>query len=151
MSATDVNVSFKPLGAQMRNVKCLACGIWGHSRGDRECQVTGWDPFSAASRPVSSSSIRPSKGEEPSARRVTRDDAGDSRRSPQSEGDSSSSNASSSSGGDIGRKRKRKHRSKSKKRGEKESHRRRRSRKHRSGSPSRRSHEKKRPSRHDDD
>ena len=36
MNATDVNVSFKPLGSQLRNVRCLACGIWGHSRGDRE-------------------------------------------------------------------------------------------------------------------
>lgn len=45
MSSTDVNVSFKPLGAQLRNVRCLACGQWGHSRGDRECSKTGWNPF----------------------------------------------------------------------------------------------------------
>lgn len=42
-------VQFKPLGAQIRNVRCLTCGQWGHSRGDRECQVSGWDPFSAKS------------------------------------------------------------------------------------------------------
>ena len=58
MNATDVNVSFKPLGAQLRNVKCLACGIWGHSRGDRECAKSGWDPFSSFSnRPGPSSTL----------------------------------------------------------------------------------------------
>ena len=45
-------VQFKPLGAQIRNVRCLTCGVWGHQRGDRECQVSGWNPFSA---PVTSS------------------------------------------------------------------------------------------------
>jgi CBF1 interacting corepressor len=49
MSTTDIGVSFKPLGAQIRNVKCLVCGIWGHSKGDRECSKSGWDPFSVAS------------------------------------------------------------------------------------------------------
>merc|ERR1712032_1258394 len=46
---TDVatmNIRFKPLGTQIRNVRCLACGVWGHGRGDRECSVGGWDPFS---------------------------------------------------------------------------------------------------------
>jgi CBF1 interacting corepressor len=47
MTATDIGVSFKPLGSQIRNVKCLACGVWGHSRGDRECRISGWDPFAA--------------------------------------------------------------------------------------------------------
>lgn len=45
MSATDVQVNFKPLGTQLRNVRCMACGVWGHSRGDRECAKSGWDPF----------------------------------------------------------------------------------------------------------
>lgn len=48
ISASHVGVSFQPLGAQIRNVRCMACGIWGHSRGERECRVTGWDPFEAA-------------------------------------------------------------------------------------------------------
>ena len=43
----QVGVSFKPLGTQIRNVRCLVCGIWGHSKGDRECKMSGWDPFSA--------------------------------------------------------------------------------------------------------
>lgn len=55
MSGTDVGVSFKPLGSQLRNVRCLACGIWGHSRGERECEKSGWNPF-AAKRPASFSS-----------------------------------------------------------------------------------------------
>lgn len=46
MKGTDVQVNFKPLGTQLRNVQCLACGVWGHSRGDRECSKSGWDPFS---------------------------------------------------------------------------------------------------------
>jgi CBF1 interacting corepressor len=57
MSMTDVNVSFKPLGAQIRNVKCLVCGVWGHSKGDRECQQSGWDPFSI--KTVTSTSLLP--------------------------------------------------------------------------------------------
>lgn len=46
---TDVatmNIRFKPLGTQIRNVRCLECGVWGHGRGDRECSIGGWDPFS---------------------------------------------------------------------------------------------------------
>ena len=77
MSATDVNVSFKPLGAQMRNVKCLACGVWGHSRGDRECTKSGWDPFAAraptAAAAASASSIMNNKPVPPSTNRPSRD------------------------------------------------------------------------------
>lgn len=61
MNGTDVGVSFKPLGSQLRNVRCLACGIWGHSRGERECEKSGWNPF-AAKRPASFSS--PAKSEQ---------------------------------------------------------------------------------------
>ena len=46
MKGTDVQVNFKPLGTQLRNVQCLVCGVWGHSKGDRECTMSGWDPFS---------------------------------------------------------------------------------------------------------
>jgi len=49
MTATDIGVSFKPLGTQIRNVRCMACGIWGHSRGDRECEKSGWNPFASGS------------------------------------------------------------------------------------------------------
>ena len=45
--STEVaGLNFKPLGQVLRNVKCLSCGKWGHSKGDRECEVSGWDPFS---------------------------------------------------------------------------------------------------------
>jgi CBF1 interacting corepressor len=40
-----VGVTFRPLGTQIRNVRCMTCGIWGHSKGDRECKVSGWNPF----------------------------------------------------------------------------------------------------------
>lgn len=50
LSASDIGVSFKPLGSQIRNVKCMACGVWGHSRGDRECKQSGWNPFEAVTQ-----------------------------------------------------------------------------------------------------
>lgn len=42
-----VGLNFKPLGQVLRNVKCLKCSQWGHSMGDRECGVSGWNPFAA--------------------------------------------------------------------------------------------------------
>ena len=53
---TTTNLNFKPLGAQIRNVRCLTCKIWGHSKGDRECKLSGWDPFSAAGSAARSAS-----------------------------------------------------------------------------------------------
>ena len=44
-----VGLNFKPLGQVLRNVKCMKCGQWGHSMGDRECGVSGWNPFAAVS------------------------------------------------------------------------------------------------------
>lgn len=46
-SMTGLN--FKPLGQVLRNVQCLACRQWGHARGDRECKLSGWDPFAVSS------------------------------------------------------------------------------------------------------
>jgi CBF1 interacting corepressor len=45
MTNMDIGVSFKPLGTQIRNVRCMACQKWGHSKGDRDCEHQ-WDPFS---------------------------------------------------------------------------------------------------------
>lgn len=59
-------LNFKPLGQVLRNVKCMSCGKWGHSKGDRECEVSGWDPFSmsapiapVAKAPDSSTQVDP--------------------------------------------------------------------------------------------
>jgi len=52
VDASSSAVNFKPLGTQIRQIRCLACGIWGHSRGDRECEKSGWDPFRASQRPT---------------------------------------------------------------------------------------------------
>jgi hypothetical protein len=48
-TGTTSNFNFKPLGAQIRNVRCMVCKVWGHSKGDRECSMSGWDPFSVPS------------------------------------------------------------------------------------------------------
>jgi CBF1 interacting corepressor len=163
MSITDVNVSFKPLGAQLRNVKCLACGVWGHSRGDRECGKTGWDPFSAA-RPstaaaavattttMTMTTIRPTTQEQAAKIKIRKE-----KRKHENDDAStaSSSSSSSSSSEDSRRRRKRKHKSSkhSKRRHHKESSK--HSKRRRSESPSRRrnkhSKKSKKPSRKDDD
>ena len=54
-AATTIGMNFKPLGINLRNVQCMACKKWGHTRGDRECELSGWDPFciqAAASSPA---------------------------------------------------------------------------------------------------
>ena len=59
-SANDVaGMNFKPLGQVIRNVQCMACKKWGHARGERECELSGWNPFqmSAPSAAATSSSI----------------------------------------------------------------------------------------------
>ena len=64
-------VHFKPLGSQILHVRCLACGIWGHQKGDRECQKSGWNPFAMPSS--SSSSILPPKRSEKESKREEKD------------------------------------------------------------------------------
>jgi CBF1 interacting corepressor len=66
-------VTFKPLGTQIRNVRCLACGIWGHSRGDRECEKSGWNPFAAA--PVAVSNLAATAAETRATNRPEEDDS----------------------------------------------------------------------------
>lgn len=70
-TSAPMMVHFKPLGSQILHVRCLACGIWGHARGDRECKKSGWNPFALPSltpktkgldtTTTTSSSILPSK------------------------------------------------------------------------------------------
>ena len=54
-----VALNFKPLGQVLRNVRCCKCSEWGHSMGDRECKLTGWDPFSSTPRlpPVATAAV----------------------------------------------------------------------------------------------
>ncbi|RLN51010.1 hypothetical protein BBJ28_00023704 [Nothophytophthora sp. Chile5] len=40
----SVRVNFKPMGLQLRNVKCIRCGQWGHQSGDRECKLRDQNP-----------------------------------------------------------------------------------------------------------
>ena len=48
-SSAPMMVHFKPLGSQILHVRCLACGVWGHAKGDRECKKSGWNPFAMPS------------------------------------------------------------------------------------------------------
>lgn len=62
ISTSHVGVSFKPLGSQIRNVRCLACGVWGHSRGERECSVTGWNPFASTMTTTTTTTVEAATG-----------------------------------------------------------------------------------------
>lgn len=43
-----VKLKHKPLGFEVRNVRCLRCGSWGHQSGDRECSMRDYNPHDAA-------------------------------------------------------------------------------------------------------
>lgn len=57
MAGTNVHVTFKPLGGSIRNIRCIKCGEWGHSKGERECKLSGWNPFQLSSGDCVSASI----------------------------------------------------------------------------------------------
>mmetsp|Transcript_17494 Transcript_17494/g.29056 ORF Transcript_17494/g.29056 Transcript_17494/m.29056 type:complete len:371 (-) Transcript_17494:185-1297(-) len=135
MSATDVQVNFKPLGTQLRNVQCLACGIWGHSRGDRECDKSGWDPFAA--KPAASSSSIMGRGpalqirhQQPDDEKATnpRVDTSDKQQDNRKRRDDYSESDSSSDDSSYERRRRRHKKKKRKRRKEKKRQRRERSR-----------------------
>jgi CBF1 interacting corepressor len=149
MSATNVNVNFKPLGTQLRNTRCFVCGVWGHAKGDRECAMSGWDPFSLSNRPnlaAATAQKNEGVGGEETAR-TTRDEEDDDRK--RSARDYNSSDSSDDSE-DSRRKRRKRHRKKHKSR-KHDSKRRRRSHSpdERRRKKSSHKHRKKR-SRHDD-
>jgi CBF1 interacting corepressor len=135
MSDTNVNVAFKPLGAQLRNVKCLACGTWGHSKGDRECKKSGWDPFSGrTTMPTAvSSSIRPVE----TPKEIPDKGVAAKSRTKYSEEDDKSVSSSSSSSSEDSRKKSRKHRKSSSKNKRKHRHESSSRHRHRSESPDR--------------
>ena len=113
MSNTNVGVTFKPLGTQLRNVRCMVCGVWGHSRGDRECSVSGWDPFRSSSRPAAATG----KLQNPKAKDGITQHDGNTENDKRRARDDSSESSSDSEDSYRRRKRRRKHRkSKRKKR-----------------------------------
>jgi hypothetical protein len=117
MTSTDIGVSFKPLGTQIRNVRCLACQKWGHSKGDRECEKE-WDPFAGRPPPLTAASKQRKEDPDVSQEKAVKDHRRDS-------SDSDDSDSSDDSRHERKRKRREKHH-KSKRR--KESKHRRRSR-----------------------
>jgi hypothetical protein len=106
ISASHVGVSFRPLGTQIRNVRCLACGVWGHSRGERECRVSGWNPFDASATSAAAaadpSSTEASRGGERAVNDVRADT-----KPRDSEETAAARSSTSRRGGDDDRKRRR--------------------------------------------
>merc|ERR1712173_8358 len=41
----DMEVTHKPFGKLIRNVRCIKCGQWGHRIYDRECEMNKYDPL----------------------------------------------------------------------------------------------------------
>merc|ERR1712087_926931 len=42
----NMEVTHRPFGQQIRNVRCIKCGKWGHRIYDRECTLNeDFDPF----------------------------------------------------------------------------------------------------------
>lgn len=152
MSSTNVNVNFKPLGTQLEHIRCLACGVWGHSRGDRECELSGWNPFATSIKPRAAANgidaLARGNSESGDVSRMKKHDHRDDELDKKIKSDNSGSGEEDS----RRRRKKKKHKSSSRHR-KHESKRRRRSR---SSSPEdgsrKRSHKKRRKhsSRHDD-
>jgi hypothetical protein len=41
MFAKNVQVTFHPVGQEVKNVRCIKCRAWGHEAADRECPLRG--------------------------------------------------------------------------------------------------------------
>jgi CBF1 interacting corepressor len=93
---TSSAVQFKPLGTQIRNVRCLKCGVWGHSRGDRECELSGWNPFNLRGSAPSATSIMPKKAVDKDGKSVEKETSHRAREERYSHSDECSSSSDTS-------------------------------------------------------
>eukprot|EP01083_Nonionella_stella_P236639 830917_1 len=41
----NMEVTHKPFGKLIRNVRCIKCGKWGHRIYDRECEMNNYNPY----------------------------------------------------------------------------------------------------------
>jgi hypothetical protein len=53
----QIAIRARPLGIEIRNVRCARCGQWGHVSGDRECPMLDQNPNGIFSTRHSNNSI----------------------------------------------------------------------------------------------
>eukprot|EP00002_Diphylleia_rotans_P019692 TRINITY_DN3809_c0_g1_i4.p1 TRINITY_DN3809_c0_g1~~TRINITY_DN3809_c0_g1_i4.p1 ORF type:complete len:215 (+),score=41.68 TRINITY_DN3809_c0_g1_i4:75-719(+) len=48
--AAGMDLNVKPLGIEVRRVRCIRCGEWGHTAGERDCKMKDFNPNDATRR-----------------------------------------------------------------------------------------------------
>jgi len=60
-----LEINHKPLGIEVRKVRCARCGEWGHTSGDRECKMKDVNPNDGLRQqledPINSMYMRPTQ------------------------------------------------------------------------------------------